>query len=677
LLDELAYPASPVPTGSSGTRVRVHHAYESGWPSAILDVTEPAAPRTLWSRLQSDDMHRPVEEALANGAVRVRSAYDAATGALLSRESATGAGPYHQQLALDWDAAGQLAARRDLARGLGETYTHDALGRLTGSSLNGTPNLALRYDAAGNVLHKSDVGDYAYRDAARPHAVTAAGGDTYSYDANGNVAARNGLPQHWASYNLPTLLQQDGHSSAFAYGPDRERWRQVATYANGIETTHYAGRLLEKESTTSTGLTYWRHYVPTPGGATVVLSRDSSRAATTTYVLPDALGSSDVLLDDAGAPRARLAYAAFGARRGAAWSETTAPDWAAIANSTRQGYTGHEMLDNLGLVHMQGRVYDPRLGRFLSADPVAGDLTDAQSLNPYAYVGNRPYAAVDPSGFAAYVPDGVCGGVCATVVVSVLRTFFGAFGESAPPPPPATALPGQSAQGGAGLCGPGTFSPLCSGHVLYAGVPARPGRGPGSSTWGAVEPDPDAEERLQEFFRDLGRNTVTVLVLEPFGSLRDAWHAAGEGDYLDAALGAGGAACDIAKPCKGVEGSFRAVQRVAGSARRLVPDELARVVAGRRQLTTLGRPDAPDVFVVDAEDIAGLDARQLARRLTIPESDTFTVIRFPAPSTGVASPVFRSDPGFIPGGLTRGGAREYVIPNGPLPPGARIEVVGP
>lgn len=674
-LEELAYPASPVPAGSTGPRVRIRHAYDHGHPSAIHDVTEPGAPRTLWSLQRSDDARRPVDELLANGIARVLSGYDAASGALLSRESVSGSGTPYQRLAWEWDAAGQLVARRDLARGLAETYTHDALGRLAGSSLDGVPNLAMRYDAAGNVLHKSDVGDYRYGDASRPHLVTAAGADTYAHDRNGNVVARNGLPQQWASWNLPTVLQHDGQSSSFAYGPGRERWRQVATYSNGIETTHYAGRLLEKESTTSTGLTYWRHYVPTPGGTTVVIARDSSRTATTMYVLPDAQGSSDVLLDGSGALRARLSYTAFGARRGASGNSSSAPEWAAIANTTRQGYTGHEMLDNVGLVHMHGRVYDPRLGRFLSADPVAGDLRDPQSLHPYAYVGNRPYGAVDPSGLAAYVPDGACGGICATVVASVLRTAFGG-GRSPPPPPPATALPGQSAQNGAGLCGPGTFSPLCGGHVLYAAAPPQPGRGPGTSTWGAVEADPYADERLHEFFRDLGRNTIIVLVLEPIGGLRDAWNAVGEGDYLEAAVGAGAAACDIAKPCKGVEGSFRAVQRAAGAARRFVPDELARVVAGRRNLATLGRPDAPDVFVVDAADIAGLDARQIAQRLTIPEADTFTVIRFPTPSTGIASPVFRGDPGFIPGGLTRGGAREYVIPNGPLPPGARIEMVG-
>ena len=48
------------------------------------------------------------------------------------------------------------------------------------------------------------------------------------------------------------------------------------------------------------------------------------------------------------------------------------------------------MLDNVGLIHMNGRVYDPNVGRFLSTDPLISDFGDSQSVNPYAYVGNRP-----------------------------------------------------------------------------------------------------------------------------------------------------------------------------------------------------------------------------------------------------------------------------------------------
>ena len=57
------------------------------------------------------------------------------------------------------------------------------------------------------------------------------------------------------------------------------------------------------------------------------------------------------------------------------------------------------MLDSVGLVHMNGRVYDQQIGRFISADPFVQDPFDSQSLNRYSYVGNNPLSYTDPSGF--------------------------------------------------------------------------------------------------------------------------------------------------------------------------------------------------------------------------------------------------------------------------------------
>jgi RHS repeat-associated protein len=62
------------------------------------------------------------------------------------------------------------------------------------------------------------------------------------------------------------------------------------------------------------------------------------------------------------------------------------------------------MLDNLNLTHMNGRVYDQMLGKFLSADPFIPEPLNTQSYNRYSYVFNNPLSFTDPSGFD---PDGV------------------------------------------------------------------------------------------------------------------------------------------------------------------------------------------------------------------------------------------------------------------------------
>jgi RHS repeat-associated protein len=66
----------------------------------------------------------------------------------------------------------------------------------------------------------------------------------------------------------------------------------------------------------------------------------------------------------------------------------------------QRGFTGHEHLAELGLIHMNGRIYDPALGRFLQADPIIQAPQSAQSHNRYAYVMNNPLAYTDPSGFS-------------------------------------------------------------------------------------------------------------------------------------------------------------------------------------------------------------------------------------------------------------------------------------
>jgi len=70
-----------------------------------------------------------------------------------------------------------------------------------------------------------------------------------------------------------------------------------------------------------------------------------------------------------------------------------------------RGFTDHEALSRTGFIHMNGRVYDPRIGRFTSADPIMQRPFDSSSYNRYAYVGNNPLSAVDPSGFEVSFPN--------------------------------------------------------------------------------------------------------------------------------------------------------------------------------------------------------------------------------------------------------------------------------
>ena len=68
-------------------------------------------------------------------------------------------------------------------------------------------------------------------------------------------------------------------------------------------------------------------------------------------------------------------------------------------NITRAGFTGHDHDNDLGLIDMKGRVYDPLAARFTTADPIMQAPCWSQGMNRYAYVFNDPINATDPSGF--------------------------------------------------------------------------------------------------------------------------------------------------------------------------------------------------------------------------------------------------------------------------------------
>ncbi|WP_193343296.1 RHS repeat-associated core domain-containing protein, partial [Pseudoalteromonas luteoviolacea] len=58
-----------------------------------------------------------------------------------------------------------------------------------------------------------------------------------------------------------------------------------------------------------------------------------------------------------------------------------------------------EHLDELELIHMNGRVYDYNLGRFMSVDPFIYDAGNSQAINPYSYGMNNPLSGTDPTGY--------------------------------------------------------------------------------------------------------------------------------------------------------------------------------------------------------------------------------------------------------------------------------------
>jgi len=122
---------------------------------------------------------------------------------------------------------------------------------------------------------------------------------------------------------------------------------------------------------------------------------------TTFYIHKDYLGSYDVITDEEGNVQERLSFDPWGRRRNPTdWTFNNVPS----PHLFDRGYTGHEHLDIFSLINMNGRAYDPWLGRFLSPDPFVQSPGYSQSYNRYSYCLNNPLKYTDPSGYT-YKPD--------------------------------------------------------------------------------------------------------------------------------------------------------------------------------------------------------------------------------------------------------------------------------
>ncbi|BFO65986.1 RHS repeat domain-containing protein [Chryseobacterium sp. KCF3-3] len=88
-----------------------------------------------------------------------------------------------------------------------------------------------------------------------------------------------------------------------------------------------------------------------------------------------------------------------------------------------RGYTSHEHFMEVGIIHMNGRLYDPLLRRFLNADENIQDAYNTQSYNKYGYVMNNPLMFNDPNGEYA-LPAAMLVAFAAAIVTSITGDYI-------------------------------------------------------------------------------------------------------------------------------------------------------------------------------------------------------------------------------------------------------------
>ena len=175
------------------------------------------------------------------------------------------------------------------------------------------------------------------------------------------------------------LYSQLRRTLSVIYGPGHQRVRQVAVLSNSAPTSLMGGStwylhgennaLLFEKELKANGITEQRHYLQAAGmtfalavvrtgpGLDAGSANPAKRPTQLSYFQQDHLGSIAAVTDQTGAVIERLAYDPWGKRRYPNGLADNADS--VVGVNTERGYTLHEHLDEIGVIHMNGRVYDP------------------------------------------------------------------------------------------------------------------------------------------------------------------------------------------------------------------------------------------------------------------------------------------------------------------------------
>ena len=262
-------------------------------------------------------------------------------------------------------------------------YTYDSLGRVTSRTVKkiSTDEVlsseAFTYDAAGNITGGSSETTFVYDTNNR---LTEYNGNTVSYDLDGNMLSNGVSSFTYDSANR--LITADGHT--YTYNAENVRIRNLCESEDTTYTYNTNCKLSKLLCKTTNGVT--TKYVYGRG-----LIGEETNSSFKTYHF-DFRGSTIAITDEAGNITDTFAYDTYGkcvSRTG--------------MSNVIFGYNGRDgvVTDENGFIYMRARYYSPEMKRFVNADVVAGQISNAVTLNRFAYANGNPVSFVDPFGLEA------------------------------------------------------------------------------------------------------------------------------------------------------------------------------------------------------------------------------------------------------------------------------------
>ncbi len=262
-----------------------------------------------------------------------------------------------------------------------ETFGYDELDRLV--SVSGPQASTIDYADNGNILYKTNMGRYQYRNGTGwPHAVMGVE-NTQGLMSRSQLNTTYNVAGKVATLSLPDT----GQKLTIYYGSDDQRYKSVYQengqtvwtryYLNDLDIQIDADGNVRRFYYLGNDVVLVKSIVVSPAGVT------SSTAVH--HAFTDYQGNVLAIVDSEGHEQFRAQYDPWGHQT------VTRNDIDFF-----RGYTGHEMLPEFGLINMNGRMYDPLLARFLSPDDYVQLPEDAQSFNRYTYCLNNPLKYTDP-----------------------------------------------------------------------------------------------------------------------------------------------------------------------------------------------------------------------------------------------------------------------------------------
>ncbi len=281
-----------------------------------------------------------------------------------------------------YDDLSRIIEEKCLADNTKLCYAYDNLNRVTARTIkNATTNAVIStetftYDAAGNI---TDAPDSCFQYDTN-NRLTVFNGNSVSYDMDGNML--NNSVQSFAYDSANRLITAAGHT--YTYNAEDVRIRNLCTEEDTTYTYNTNCKLSQMLTKTTNGSTtkyvYGRGLIGEETGSTLK-----------TYHF-DCRGSTVAITDVTGNITDTFAYDTYGkqiARTG--------------TSEVIFGYNGRDgvVTDDNGLIYMRARCYAPNMKRFVNADIVAGAISNAITLNRFAYANGNPVSFVDPFGLSA------------------------------------------------------------------------------------------------------------------------------------------------------------------------------------------------------------------------------------------------------------------------------------